>query len=533
MNLLLNNTDGNETRPILYIHAGLPKTGSTSFQSIIPSNADLHRQGYHFFNSFLNEEGIGHHDILEDLISSPYYCAEQLHSEYLLYSETNLIHSCVLSTEGLSECFLDKKKFKPFVAWLQQLSQYFTLVPIIVLRDFSSYIPSIYVQNLINTTANLSPLTYAGHILFEYPIFIDSITEIVDAYSGTVILFYSNVVVKELFSIIFGDGVQYVESQIGVTLKTPYISFNMALKTLDSIMPIDFKNVILNQPKYKNKIDTFHDLLLNRSDLVDVMDELLVFNQNVELLKGIIWRRINNKSQDGLSANIVACRLNKNKLNAFFRYQVENFSMDRLISLETYWKCAQSSYIKYELINLLLSVYSEISVFLGISYPLYVEELKKNQHSLSNRYDVESDRETFYINKAINYISKKNLLGYGFHELEFTQESCFRWTGPETLSGLTFDGSRISKCEFYVEYCLPDNCASRLDFYINGEKIEAFIMDIYGLYTARIPYESTDFYRGPIVLEFKTDLVIDTEFDKRKRGLIISNISVISFEQDS
>ena len=147
--------------------------------------------------------------------------------------------------------------------------------------------------------------------------------------------------------------------------------------------------------------------------------------------------------------------------------------------------------------------------------------------------DIEIKERYFSLEMDINYISRPLFYGYGFHKLEFTQKNCFRWTGPETESGVTFDGSRISKCEFYVEYCLPDNCASRLDFYINGEKIEAFIMDIYGLYTARIPYESTDFYRGPIVLEFKTDLVIDTEFDKRKRGLIISNISVISFEQDS
>lgn len=130
----------------------------------------------------------------------------------------------------------------------------------------------------------------------------------------------------------------------------------------------------------------------------------------------------------------------------------------------------------------------------------------------------------------LGYISYQPFYGYGFHKVEFTQKGCFRWTGPEKQSGVTFDCAKIAKCEFLVEYCFPTHCSTRLDFYINGVMIEAFISETLGLYTAKIVYENSGSYHCPIVLEFKSDVVVDTENDKRMRGLIISNISVTSFD---
>jgi hypothetical protein len=99
-----------------------------------------------------------------------------------------------------------------------------------------------------------------------------------------------------------------------------------------------------------------------------------------------------------------------------------------------------------------------------------------------------------------------------------------------TNSGVTFDGAEIAKCEFLVKYCFISNCSSRLDFYINDLMIEADISEDLGRYTAKIVYKNSGSYHGPIVLEFKSDVVVDSENDKRMRGLIISNISINYFE---
>lgn len=145
-------------------------------------------------------------------------------------------------------------------------------------------------------------------------------------------------------------------------------------------------------------------------------------------------------------------------------------------------------------------------------------------------HSIESNIKSFALEMDRNYISYNPFYGYGFHKLEFTGQDCYRWTGPMTNSGVTFDGAEIAKCEFLVKYCFISNCSSTLDFYINGLMMDADISEDLGHYTAKIVYKNSGSYHGPIVLEFKSDVVVDSENDKRMRGLIISNISINSFE---
>lgn len=145
-------------------------------------------------------------------------------------------------------------------------------------------------------------------------------------------------------------------------------------------------------------------------------------------------------------------------------------------------------------------------------------------------HSIESNIKSFALEMDRNYISYNPFYGYGFHKLEVTGQDCYRWTGPMTNSGVTFDGAEIAKCEFLVKYCFISNCSSTLDFYINGLMMDADISEDLGHYTAKIVYKNSGSYHGPIVLEFKSDVVVDSENDKRMRGLIISNISINSFE---
>ena len=144
--------------------------------------------------------------------------------------------------------------------------------------------------------------------------------------------------------------------------------------------------------------------------------------------------------------------------------------------------------------------------------------------------DIKRNIKSFSLETGINYISEKPFCGYGFHSVEYAEKGCYRWTGSETLSGITFDGSCIAACEFTVEYCFQDNYASKINFYINGQLTEAVIFDTFGLLTAKIFYVNSLSYNGPIDLEFKADVVVSTAIDLRKRGLIVTNISVTSFD---
>jgi hypothetical protein len=516
------------TKPVLFLHMGMPKTGTTALQYMLASNDDFLMQGILYFKSFVDEEGIAQHNILDAFINDPRHTAEQLYTEYLVCSETLSIHTCILSTEKLTNCFLDKNLFKKLLVWLHELSHYFTLVPIIVLRDLSSFILSIYTQNLLHTTDKISPLVYASYIMGECPIFIDSLTEFISAYPEIVINFYSNSVINELFSLMIGDAVQIVERNDGQASRLPYISFYMLVKSLDLILPLDFKNVILYEPTFENRINTFHDLITTQVGLVETKDEILVFNLEFQLFRHFISKRIENRCQDEFTEEEVAVRLNKNKLNAFFRYQVENFSIEHILILETFWKCSLTNYLHYELISFLLRIYPEVSTFLDIKYPSFVEQLIKYQHHLSIGSSIEGESKFFYVNKGVNYISKQPFFGYGFHELENQFDQYFRWTGPGLVSGVPFYSNGLFSCEFTVTYHFPNNYSSRLDFHINGVLIYPDLYEVAGNYSAKFFYVNPDSYSGPIVLEFKTDVVIDTEDDKRMRGLIISNISVNS-----
>ena len=176
----------------------------------------------------------------------------------------------------------------------------------------------------------------------------------------------------------------------------------------------------------------------------------------------------------------------------------------------------------------MLRIYPEVSTLLDLKYPSFVEQLIKYQHHLSIGSSIEGESKFFYVNKGVNYISKQPFFGYGFHELENHFDQYFRWTGPGLVSGVPFYINGLFSCEFTVTYHFPNNYSSRLDFHINGVLIYPDLYEVAGNYSAKFSYVNPDSYSGPIVLEFKTDVVIDTEDDKRIRGLIISNISVNS-----
>jgi hypothetical protein len=160
-------------------------------------------------------------------------------------------------------------------------------------------------------------------------------------------------------------------------------------------------------------------------------------------------------------------------------------------------------------------------------YALFLEYQQSIKTSTTERKLV-----SFTLETDKNYISCQPFYGYGFHKVEHNHKGFYRWTGPDALSGVTFNGANVAKCEFHVEYYCLNHFLQRVDFYINGVMIEACTVQTFGIYKAKIVYENSASYsyHGPIVLEFNSYDVFDTENDKRMRGFIISNISVTSFD---
>lgn len=102
----------------------MAKTGTSALQAILKSNTDLLMQGILYFNSFIDEAGIAQHNIVDAFINDPRHTAEQLYTEYSVCSETVSIHTCILSTEALTNCFFHKHLFKLLLVWLQELNRY-------------------------------------------------------------------------------------------------------------------------------------------------------------------------------------------------------------------------------------------------------------------------------------------------------------------------------------------------------------------------------------------------------------------------
>ena len=160
---------------------------------------------------------------------------------------------------------------------------------------------------------------------------------------------------------------------------------------------------------------------------------------------------------------------------------------------------------------------------------LYQEAYEQFLTFKSSRKTI-SNKINFSLINDLNYIEKIPFNGFGFYELELAEKGYFRWTGVDILSGMSFNSYGIKKCVFLVEYCFIDTFSNSLDFYINSVFVEPDITDFNGLYKAKLVYDNTLLRSKLILLEFKTDVVKSSKVDSRKRGLIISNVSVISCE---
>src|SRR5918996_4705952 len=87
---------------MLYLHIGLPKTGSTSVQQRLAANRDaLLYQGFEYPNRWLDRDGIAHHALGDDLVE-PKPPLPAVWQEVFDHLRNTTDRHTVISTEMLS-----------------------------------------------------------------------------------------------------------------------------------------------------------------------------------------------------------------------------------------------------------------------------------------------------------------------------------------------------------------------------------------------------------------------------------------------
>jgi hypothetical protein len=155
----------NEKGKALILHAGFPKTGTSSLQKWLSANLDLlHSCGIDYPYEFRDAEGWGHHDLKRVLSEGP----RELAFVFLKIVRDSAYQNILISAECLCECLADEGfgSADYFPEIIMILSQYSVNVRIVFcLRELSGYIPSIVVQNVVASGLSARPSAYGAGVI--------------------------------------------------------------------------------------------------------------------------------------------------------------------------------------------------------------------------------------------------------------------------------------------------------------------------------------------------------------------------------
>jgi hypothetical protein len=132
---------------MLYLHIGLPKTGSTSIQQLLAANRDaLLYQGFVYPSRWADRDGIAHHALGEDLVE-PAPPLPAVWEEVFDHLRNTTDRHTLVSTEMLS-FGLDPDRFRLLRHFLGRCSAETETRVIVVLRRFDALIASQYLHRL-------------------------------------------------------------------------------------------------------------------------------------------------------------------------------------------------------------------------------------------------------------------------------------------------------------------------------------------------------------------------------------------------
>jgi hypothetical protein len=136
----------------LYIHCGLPKTGTTSIQRFFSSERKkLRALGIEYPEIGLNDSGIAHHSVAEQLNRRAEFNgdAEAVGGILNYLRAPDRQPTVVLSSEGFATCLYNKRTQGRFIGFLRSARKLNDHVSIVFrIRPFSQYFDSWYIQRL-------------------------------------------------------------------------------------------------------------------------------------------------------------------------------------------------------------------------------------------------------------------------------------------------------------------------------------------------------------------------------------------------
>ena len=305
----------------LYVHIGLPKTGTTALQTFFNTNTEaLLNAGYYYPKAFRDSENMAHH-ILPYLIASGSEDIVNILSREISESENNYkFTKIILSSEGFINLLLDSSTSSLFDLFLSQMEIDFQVKIILSIRKINEYIKSIYVQNIIYESFYEEPIKYTISLIHALALILKKIY----LRDNTITFYHSHNINTEI--------INYLEIKhnniIKITHKTPdnkVVIVIMAANMRGITIQNDLRSFILFYEKSREIMDKFfiknnEDLKFENSNFRRIDDELSEAIKNIksinigeqtnDILNKIFFINIHNNCVDTIKYSEAIDELN-------------------------------------------------------------------------------------------------------------------------------------------------------------------------------------------------------------------------------
>jgi hypothetical protein len=131
---------------VLYLHIGLPRTGTTSLQAVLARSVrDLARAAYLYPEEWRDHEGIAHHNLGIAVLEGE--SGSETTRQFLEYVLLHKQQHIVVSTESLSNG-LDRSRFPLLQAFLAACTERVSTTVVLMLRRMDDAVASMYLHEM-------------------------------------------------------------------------------------------------------------------------------------------------------------------------------------------------------------------------------------------------------------------------------------------------------------------------------------------------------------------------------------------------